>query len=368
MLTVVIVIRFSTGPGVEHFGLQWSWSGLATILALLHIFASIKTRSVDEHVGVTIFEMPVLEKRSPGPFLAPYFPGMVKVWRITQNVLQNQFPGEPEQIEWRDEKEVLNELKDGKLPDGKVWPIRVPTGPAREGDRGNGLKWSNDDPFNVQMVISASFYTRYRVKNLFQFLMVVGGDTEKEALERVVKQLRDSGERVLLNELSSRNLALVIEETSKINQSMKDAFDKLTETWGADIVEVGVLMPSPGHEFNMAVREIGQTKARAQQTRITAAAEEYRLTQEGTGRGNANEQEIAGRIRGLTEANKAGIDPVVIIAATAAQDIAKNANYAYFGELGGLGGITDAIAKTLKQGGSNTQKPSPASTTGGESQ
>src|SRR3989339_470625 len=114
MLTVVIVIRFSTGPGVEHFGLQWSWSGLATILALLHIFASIKTRSVDEHVGVTIFEMPVLEKRSPGPFLAPYFPGMVKVWRITQNVLQNQFPGEPEQIEWRDEKEVLNELKDRK--------------------------------------------------------------------------------------------------------------------------------------------------------------------------------------------------------------------------------------------------------------
>lgn len=363
---IILFVHIFTGPGVERFGLNWSWGGLVTILSVLHVIASIKKRSIDEHVGVSILGMPVLEKYNPGPLLVPYIPGVVKITRMTRNILQNQFPGEPEQIEWRDEKDVLAELVGGKLPDGKVWPIRAPTGPAREGDRVGGPAWSKDDPFNIQATLSVAFYVRYGVRNLFQFLQVVGMDDPCDPFARLRQQLRDTGERVLLEEFRSRNYALIIEEISTISETMKAAFDTITEQWGVDIAEVGVLMPSLGHLFNTSVREIGQAKAKAQQTRITADADEYKFTKEGAGRGKANKHELAGSIRGLAEATKVGIDPAVIVAATAARNIAENTDYAYFGEFGGLGGIADAFAKNLKQGARDPQKPAPA-TTGGES-
>lgn len=356
IMVIPLTVTLFTGSGKEWLGLTWSWGGFATIFAIVHLLRSIKTRPVHEHLGLEILGMPALEKKTPGPLIAPALPGIVTVLSMTRNVLQNQFPGEPEQIEWRDEKEVLAELPDGNLPKNKVWPIRAPTGPAREGDRGDGTKWSKDDPFNIQMVLSVTFYVRYCVTNLFQFLQTVGIEGPDAVFDRLVQQLRDTGERVLLDEFRKRNVALVITEITEISNAMKAAFDTITETWGVDIVEVGVLMPSPGHKFNIAVREIGEAKARAQQTRITADASEYNLTREGVGRGNAHEAEIRGRIRGLKEAEEVGVDPVVVIAATAAQDIAKNANYAYFGELGGVGGIANAIADALKQGSKNVPK------------
>ena len=164
------------------------------------------------------------------------------------------------------------------------------------------------------MTMDVSWYTRYRIANPLCFLSVIGTIAEAR------KQMRDTSQRVLSEEFAKRTPAQIIGHLEEINKRLDKETAEATSSWGIDFDESSVFSPDLSHDLAIGLRNVPLSKAQAVQTRVTADAERYRLTEEGLGTAAARKAYLTAEGDGMQEiAKKLGVDGADVLAAETAK-------------------------------------------------
>src|SRR6056297_135893 len=313
-LTILLIRVFSTDEEAS-IALQVS----AGILVLYGI-VSLRIVSVNRQAAVLLFGIPVLNI-GPGPKLIPVF--VFSLLTYPRNVLQKQFPGNPEEVFKRDDKE--------ELPPGMVRPLRLTTGKPEKVDK--------LDPLSIQMTINFLYYIRYQVSDPILFTIKFGGEQE------FLDQVRDTADKVLTREVSKcKGVSQLVKKLSGtasepgIMENLQTEIDRITDDGGVTIVESGLNAPDLSHELASAIRDIGVERAKAQGERV-------RIEQVGIANAFAAKELIDKTDKVLSKAGAAAQ------AAYVGEKVLKDANATVLGTEGltqliGLGGI---LAGNLKK-------------------
>lgn len=274
--------------------MSWfSITGLVIGLQLLHFALSLKTIAPNEIGGLLFFGKPT-ERAQPGLVVVPW--GLIQLIKLPRNPNQVQFPGNPEEIYRDGDKEYfkLSPEERGRL----VLPIRALTkGPDSEAAGGEA------SILDTQMTIEPTFVVRWTIDETFWIFLIRIGD-----LDEANRQLRDSGEKVVIQEIAKRTLRELAGEIGEVSDALRKTLDEATEDWGVTIDEASMLSPDIGKDVNKSLQRIAIAKADATATVVTAEATRERLTREGAGAANAKLAELEALAKGRKDLGVTGHD------------------------------------------------------------
>lgn len=267
--------------------------GVILNLQALWIALSIRYLRVDE-AGLILFWGTALKEVRRGLRLVPA--GLCQLERVSTAAQQDQFPADPELIQKTDDEVPLEQVtieRDGqRMTVSKVRPIRITTAAPKDIHKGQIL--------NVQMTTEWTFWVLWRIKGTLAFILNAQGD-----MDVVRKQMRDSGESCLVNEVKERVPLELISEFDKIQEELQKGIATAVKRWGIEILAVGMTAPDLNHEVAKALRNIPIVRAEAEQTRTTADATAYKIAKEGEGTAEARRLLLAKEGIGLEEAARA---------------------------------------------------------------
>lgn len=246
------------------WALSWGFFEVFPYLVLLHFVLSFRTVGPTQLGAVLFFGEPIQEVGS-GPKIVPFFScSLVKETRL---VIQDQFPGDPEQIDKRD-VDVPEE--------GKVAPIRVPTG------EGTG----SDDPIDRRMTLEVTLLSRYRIEKgqFIIFLTTIGSTTEAR------RQIRDTVEAFLKIEFAKRSPMQILADLADINKILREAVEKDTDSWGIQVENVQLVDNDLGKKVNQSLRDVPSALLQKKVTVTNAEAEKRKLVLEGEGVADARQK------------------------------------------------------------------------------
>jgi regulator of protease activity HflC (stomatin/prohibitin superfamily) len=304
---------------IRNWDTTASLAGLATVslgqiilvFQILWLVASIKMLQVNEVGAVTCFGWAMI-RVGRGPKLIVF--GIFQLMKFLASAIQNQFPAEPELVQ-KTSDDIPLQIVEFIQSDGtvfhqqKVRPIRITTSSPKAG-------LADDDILNSQMTVEFSFWVLWIIVDAFDFIIKADGN-----VEQATKQMRDVGESLLNQQVSQLTPSELVSGYSMLEAGLKSAITEKMKPWGIKVVNVGLTAPDLNHEVAKALRDIPVAKATAKKTRTEADATAYRLTQEGIGRGNAREHELAGEGRGLKNAAESvNISPAEMLASQVARD------------------------------------------------
>jgi regulator of protease activity HflC (stomatin/prohibitin superfamily) len=300
------LILFMIAFAFSEFNSAFTWGGFILALQMGHLALSFKNVNRNEIGGVLFYGKAVKEVDS-GIVFVPL--GLLQLVTLPVYPIQVQFPGDPEKIFKGSDEEYfkLSEEERKKF----TLPIRALSGePEKTGNPTSVLE--------TQMTLEVNFYVRWTVEHFWVFLTRIG------SVDEANRQLRDSGERVVVQAVSSRTPGVVVKELSEINTQLEEALEAITEDAGVRINEAAMLAPDLTHGVNQAMRDTVTEKAKAAQkviaaeatareTVLTAEAEEVRLTREGSGVAAAKMAELkalaeGAKALGLTAAQVADLE------------------------------------------------------------
>jgi len=328
------------GNITEAFG----WGGGALGLLVLHFMFSFSQVNENELSGVLFFGAPVREF-SPGFVFHPL--GLLDLKKLPKNPIQVQFPDDPEKVYKGDDDEYFKSLSPEER-DKYVLPIRALTGKPSVEEKGEaGI-------LNSQMTLEVTFYVRWMIEQFWLYLVTVGNQGETN------RQFRDSGERVLIQEIATRTVGKVVEELHVINNKLASRFEDITQDYGVTIVETAMLSPDINHKVNKSLRDVVSAKATAVTTQISATAKRFQLTEEGMGEAAATQADLEALAAGAKALGLSGAEVLELEKARAMAN--GNATIIVDGGSGssGLVGIgtrfgigVNAAPKSPKEGESN---------------
>jgi len=308
---IIALIFLLTGWGI-HIGSSFVLPYWVLIVpaCVLYYAASCFMIQTEEFGGVTVLETPSLELEH-GFVYAPLW--LTELARFPRNLIQHQFPGEPEEI-----SKVSDEEAD-RMRKNFLRPIRITTAGEDDGDE--------DDPLNSRLTLEPTFTVLWQVQKLgfFEFYTNIPGKSYAEKLRNLLQFMRDTGEKALNIEISSRNAAAVTKDKEAIANAVLSRLTDATASWGINICEVNVLGLEPDHDTNIALANITRSKANAKSTLIEADAYEKSTIKRATGDGQATviREESAGK--GLkAKAEASGINAETLLKTEAAVEIGKN--------------------------------------------
>jgi len=313
---------------------QWTWGGLILAVQLMYFLSSFTSVREDEFGGFFFYGLPVMETL-PGLKFRP--PGFIQLKTVSRRIIQAQFPGDPEAIFKRSDEQFFSLSANERA--GLVLPIRAATAkPRSTRERGES---ADESALDSQMTLEITFYVRWRILHFFSYHIRVG--TVAEGL----RQLRDSGERIIIQEVAKRTTQRVIEQLSEINAALGNAVREAVADWGVRIVETSMLSPDVTHAVNAALRDVAVAKAEATQVKVVARAEQVRLTREGRGRAAAKLAELEAMAAG---SQALGVHGQSVVDLEKARAIAGE-NTTIFAEGGSAAGLL-GIGARLAAGGS----------------
>ncbi len=268
---ILAILAVSFGDVNSTFG----WGGAVLGLLVMHFLFSFSQVNENERAGVLFFGAPVREF-NPGFVFHPM--GILELKKLPKSPIQVQFPGDPEKVYKGSDEEYFKLPEDGRK--GHVLPIRAVTGKSKGDTAGEaGI-------LNSQMTLEVTFYVRWVIEQFWLYLVTVGDQEETN------RQFRDSGERVIIQEIAKRTVAEVVEELHAINDALATRFEEITQDYGVKIVETAMLSPDINHKVNESLRDVVNAKAKGIQTVIAANAERVRLTEIGAGEAAAKLAEL----------------------------------------------------------------------------
>ncbi len=273
-----------------------SWlspGGVVVALQLLHFGLSLKTVAPNEIGGMLFFGKPT-ERAQPGLVVVPL--GLIQLMKLPRNPNQVQFPGNPEEIYRDGDKEYFKLSVEERQR--LVLPIRALTkGPSENASDGEA------SILDTQMTIEPTFVVRWTIDETFWIFLIRIGDVDEAN-----RQLRDSGEKVVIQEISKRTLRELVSQIGEVSDQLRITLEQATEDWGVTIDEASMLSPDIGKDVNKALQGITVAKAAATATVVAAKATEERLTREGKGAANAKLAELEALAKGRAELEVTGID------------------------------------------------------------
>ncbi len=300
------LVLFGSALAFSEFDKVLTWGGAVLALQLLHIALSFTNVNRNEIGGVLFYGRAIKEVDS-GIIFIPL--GLLQLVTLPAYPIQVQFPGDPEKIFKGSDEEYfkLSEEERKKF----VLPIRALSGESKDAGQPTSI-------LETQMTLEVNFYVRWTIEHFWVFLTRIG------SIDEANRQLRDSGERVVVQAVSSRTPGTVVKELLQINTQLEEALEAITEDAGVRIDEAAMLAPDLTLGVNQAMRDTVKEKAKAEQriisataaareTVLTAEAEEVRLTREGAGAAAAKEAEFkaiakGAEVIGLTGAQVADLE------------------------------------------------------------
>lgn len=257
-----------------------NYGTMAFVLDLAYFAASWQRVRTERVGGKTILERPVKEVGAGWHFV-PF--GIGKLLSVPVAVQEVQFPGDPEQISKR--------LDSKGLFPGEFRPMRIMTGLPSE----SGVK---DDILNERTAVEVTFSVRWQVciDNFFEFWINTPGRTWEAKKKSIEKQMRDTGENELTEQIAQISAGDVSSNISVLNEKLFAALEKAVRGWGITIKECRMQSPDYGEGITHALARIPIANADAKTTRINAATEKGRLVtlSEGQAQARANLLEADG--------------------------------------------------------------------------
>ncbi len=299
---------------IANLGLDWTWGGLVFALQVPHLALSFTYVRADEFGGFLFFGQPVMEIERGLKFRPLFF---LRMESCSRKVQQSQFPGDPELVFKGSDENFFNLSESDR--EKLVLPIRATTNKPRK--KVEVSEGRDENALDTQMTLEVNFYVRWQILHFFAFFIRIG-DT-KEGL----RQLRDSGERVIVTEIASKTPQEVIRNLGNINEVLDRGLSEVTEDWGINVLETAMLSPDFTHKVNASLRDVVDAKARASSKKIEARAEEVRLSREGRGKASAKLADLKAMSDGAKEL---GIDPNQVIALEATKAIAGEGTTIFF--------------------------------------
>lgn len=329
-------------------------------LAIIWLAASIKRLGPDELGAVLLWGKTMIPVRR-GPKIV--IVGIFQLERFRASRRNRQFPDDVEFIQRDDDKKALETVK-VILPDGreierqKVRPMRMTTAKPKTKEEGG----DPEDILNVQMTVDFTFWVRWIIVDPFLYIVNTLGYDDASRAEMVEKQMRDTGETVLTILVSKRTPSQLISDMGVIQAELLTTFKKMAKGWGVEIDDLGLTSPDLSHDLATALRDIPMQKAKtvqqqaiADQVRISADAEAYRLEQEGKGLGAKKRLELTGEGQGYMEMAKIlGIEGREALGAQVVRDTVGKGDL-----IVGMDGVKDVIAlgkAVLGQGNKDSKK------------
>jgi len=328
-ITALFALHYTTPKGQEPFNWWLVMNALLIVLAL----ASFKIVGPKEIGAIIFFGRPIKNVGSGPHFVLWPFYSLAKE---TALVIQQQFPGKPE--------EIFDGSDCESPPPGKVRAIHV----THIGDN------NSDDPLTRSMTTSILLVCSFRLTDLARFLTIVG------SLDEAKRQIRDMMVRTASNELVNRNVREAMLKKEEISSAIHSAVKGFVIDWGITIRDAYLekiiisktlsqsLKEVPISELNAQVKVI-QSEATRKSTEIiargdaskislvgTAEAEIIQLT--GMARADAEKFMLEARAVGYKRiADELGIsEKQVILAMETMKEALQNAKYSFVAGSGGL--------------------------------
>ena len=312
IIIAIVIVAIITGflfipnETAEFFDYTINYRKLYWWILVVYVVGSIYIIKVDEVGGVTLLGYPI-QSGGAGPRVV--FPGIMQLYRDTAQVMQVEFPADPERIWHKDPAERKTDVfvkdKYGNDTDEQfyVLPYRITTGaPTKD----------SDDPLNIRATVEPSVFTRFRInenKYMSDFIPRIGSRDE------AVRQINDTIAKTLQHQFCQRTVGEIVHDFQQINNDiytqvaiLVGAIQDTTSTtnkprphWGVDLIDVNMKVASLSKDLNVALQEVAIKKADALMTIITAEAERKRLIEEGAGNAKARELFLKGEAVGLKE-------------------------------------------------------------------
>ncbi|MES2994789.1 MAG: SPFH domain-containing protein [Patescibacteria group bacterium] len=270
LLATASPIPLVWGP---FFTKDWSLDQSAPLLLLgAYVASSIYVVQENEIGGIWVFQQRAMEV-GPGFYLVPRI--MAELNKLPTSSQQDQIPGEPELISKKPDDQ-------GLLP-GQVHPIRVTTKAGPSGD-------FTDDPLSKRLTleVTLSIVWRIRKSHFFEMWERIPGSTWEEMRARVVKQLRDTGETQIVEKVSRRTTADLLENFAAVNEEIKAELQEAVNRWGIEIETCELQAPDIPKDVNDALARLAAEHAHGVADVIKAQAhskvEVLRATGEAEGR------------------------------------------------------------------------------------
>lgn len=273
------------------------WSAMSAALVALYgayVATSIYVVQENEVGGIWVFQQRAWSV-GPGIYLVPRF--VAELNKLPTSSQQDQIPSEPELISKRPDDQGLDEHQ--------FHPIRVTTAmdPAQD---------FNDDPLTKRLTLEVTLSIVWRVRakaDFFEMWERIPGNTWEAMRTRVLKQLRDTGETQIVEKVSRRTTAALLQHFAEVNDEIKVELQAAVDRWGIEIESCELQSPDIPKEVNVALAGIAAAHANAVATVTTAQAgsraEVQRATGEAEGRerlAEARRAEIQAEGKGMKEA------------------------------------------------------------------
>lgn len=272
---------------------------------LLHLMFGVRRTTVDELVVIDFFGFPLTVVSGEA--------GMIligcKTTKFNAKQVQTQYPGEPEQVFWEDEK------KD--LPPGMVRPVRFSS------KMPNNYAKDETDPlkkFRYTFAVSWTVTWQIRKAGVIKFWKNVGSEAE------AIKRMRDQSQETLKHEYGLLTPDQILSKTKRTCKRLEKDLEELVgdgndpdSGWELDIISANIVEDNLGHET---------TK---EQSNLTKA--EYQLQvrkKQNLGDGDHEKQLLIGKAEGMkkVQENLKTEEGKLAASITLASETLKNADYA----------------------------------------
>lgn len=331
------------GAGLWLLGFE-NIGKIVLLFSILHLMFGQKRVTVNQYLVIDFLGIPLTVINGTA--------GMILIGctttKFNASQVQTQYPGNPEDIFWDDEK------KD--LPSGKVRPVRFST----KTPTGFDPKTETDPLKMFRYTIAVSWTVTWQIKKseVIKFWKNVG--SENEAISR----MRDQSQETLKEEYGKLTPSEVLEKTKKTSKKLERDLEKLTgdgddpgSGWGVNIVGVNIVEDNLGHTTT------------AEQAKATQA--QYKLNaklKENLGVGDEERQKLIGRADGTKkiQENLKTEEGRLAARLTLASETLKNSDYTIvpdseiFKTLANVGQFLNRPQKSRnnkKQGGNNGNNP-----------
>lgn len=326
-LTILALIGSATGlvcavywwntPILPALGSNFTVGPGCVLAVVAYTYLSLHQIDTDRHGGIYFFGMPLI-RVSSGLKYAPAF--LTQVRTVSAHMQEFQFPADPELVYRGSDKDELPSITIDEKPQQMVRPIRMVTRAPTNKETGH---------LDVQMTLVVNFVVQFQITDIFDFITNFGD------IPYLARQLRDVGEATLAEDITKRTAGKVVTELPAINLHLFSEIQARLQKAGVQIRSARMLSPDITHEVSTAFANVPIKRAEAEQTRISAAAERDKRTEEGVGTANARRAlltaEALGRKQMMDELSVSG---ETVVASETARDGLKEADVIVVGAEG----------------------------------
>ncbi|KND49470.1 MAG: hypothetical protein AB203_00070 [Parcubacteria bacterium C7867-008] len=246
LLIITILTNWNIGIGIQ-VGEYTFWVTHALIpFLLLYDIASVRSVQTEENAGVTVLEHPAFEQ-GKGLVYAP--PGFTELHKAPTGTQDSDLPGSNEEIYKGDE--------DTELPEGMVWPMRIPTAGPEPGS-------SAEDILDVRLTLEPRTTVFWQVAKIgfFKFYTNVPGRNWPEKKATILRIMRDAIESQLRIEFIQYTTSNVQKNQEKITKAVIKRLRNKMKSMGIAILDTSINGLEPDHATNRAMGEVPKARAR----------------------------------------------------------------------------------------------------------